>query len=156
MPLTFPDGRPFTIGAASYSYRPATENETTERIIVEIQIGEITTEAVVDTGGVYLFCTPSIADRLSLDEESALSGVKEILFRGQWVKGRLYRLGLVLLAEEGNSLNFEATAFVPEDYREDTWVEIPCFLGLFGCLERLRFAVNPDLDKPTFYFGPIS
>ena len=35
---------------------------------------------------------------------------------------------------------------------EERWGELPSFLGLMGCLERMRFAVDP-LDN-TFYFGP--
>jgi hypothetical protein len=29
---------------------------------------------------------------------------------------------------------------------------MPCILGLYGCLERLRFAVDSHTEQ--FYFGP--
>jgi len=87
MLLSFEDGRPFAHGACPFVYRPATERETVHRIFVPVQIEGIQTEAVVDTGGVYL-----------------------------------------------------------------VW-NLPSFMGLSGCLERIRFAVDSATD--TFYFGAI-
>ncbi len=79
--------------------------------------------------------------------------LKELLFRGVIVHGRLHRVNLTLFAEEGESFTLEATAFVPNPGDEEIWEDIPCILGLFGCLERARFAVDPSTE--TFYFGPI-
>ena len=114
MTLTFSTGEPFAIGVTGYDYRPATSHETTPRLVLEVEIEGILTEAVVDTGGVYLLCNPYLARRLSLAPTEALSGVQAILFRGVMVHGRLYRLTLALLADEGEDVAIQATAFAPE------------------------------------------
>ena len=67
MTLTFPDGERFAIGATPYQYRPATAHETTPRIILEVEIDGIQTEAVMDTGGIYLVCSPWIARLLHVE-----------------------------------------------------------------------------------------
>jgi len=154
MSLNFLDGQPFATGSVGYSYRPATERETVSRLIVQVEIEGVMTEAIIDTGGVFLICPPKIANRMQLDENDSL-GEDIVGVRGSDVRGRLYRMNLKLLAEEGQSLTLEVTALIPRDTREEHWVsELPCFLGLHGCLERLRFAVDPYTE--TFYFGPIS
>lgn len=59
MSLNFLDGRPFATGSVGYSYRPATERETVSRLIVQVEIEGVMTEAIVDTGGVFLICPPA-------------------------------------------------------------------------------------------------
>jgi hypothetical protein len=154
MALTFPDGERFTTGVIPYQYRPATAYETTPRLILEVEIDGIQTEAVVDTGGIYLVCNPRIARLLHLETAEAISGVQSILLRGVLVQGRLYRLTLTILAEEGEDTTIETTAFVPEPEEAEHWSELPCFLGLYGCLECARFAVDPRTER--FYFGPAA
>ena len=151
MLLRFEDGRPFAQGACPFVYRPATERETVHRIFVPVQIEDIQTEAVVDTGGVYLVCQPEIAALLSLDPASAIR-TDELNIRGRKVPGALYRLYLTLLAEEGKSHKLEIIAFVPRLEPNEPW-NLPSFMGLTGCLEWIRFAVDPITD--TFYFGAI-
>ncbi|MGE3537322.1 MAG: hypothetical protein AB7N91_07780 [Candidatus Tectimicrobiota bacterium] len=102
----------------------------------------------------YLFCNPSIARRFALPPGEALSGVLAILFWGVFVQGRLYRLLLTRLAAHGADTTIEATAFVPEPEESEHWGDMPCLLGLYGYLERVRFAV--DLYTEQFYFGPAS
>jgi hypothetical protein len=154
MALTFPNGERFATGTAPYQYRPATAYETTPRMILEVDIDGLQTEAVVDTGGVYLFCNPTMARRLALTPREALSDVQTILFRGVLVHGRLYRLSLTLLADEGENVTIQVTAFVPEPEEAESWGDMPCLLGLYGCLERARFAVDPPTER--FYFGPAA
>jgi hypothetical protein len=151
MLLKFEDGRPFAQGASTYLYRPATERDTTPRIFVAVLIEDIPTETVVDTGGVYLVCEPETADLLDLDAASGLATDK-VNIRGRSVPGTLHRLYLTLLAEEGKSLKLETTAFVPRLRPNERW-DLPPYMGLRGCLEWIRFAVDPTTD--TFYFGTI-
>jgi len=151
MLLNFQDGRSFAQGACPFLYHPATEWDTTPRIIVTVQIEGIRTQTVVDTGGVYLVCDPEMAALLNLDPTSGL-GTTKLNIRGHKVPGTLHRLSLTLLAEEGQSLELEATAFVPHLQPAEQW-NLPSFMGLTGCLERLRFAVDPATD--TFYFGAL-
>ena len=153
MLLRFEDGSPFAQGASKYVYRPVTELENTPRIFVGVKIENIPTEAVVDTGGVYLLCNPEIGELLDLDPASGLETKKLRIPRlGLDVPGTLHRLYLTLWAEEGKSLKLEATAFVPR-FQLNKLRELPSFMGLMGCLDRIRFAVDPTTD--TFYFGGI-
>ena len=98
MTLILPDGQPFATGATAYHYRPATAQETTPRLVLEVAIDGIVTPAMVDTGGLYLVCHPSLATQLHLEPAEAISGPRTLLFRGVLVQGRLYRLTLTLLA----------------------------------------------------------
>lgn len=64
----------------------------------------------------------------------------------------LQRLPITLPAVEGQGITIDATAFIPAP--EVEWNEdLPCILGMQGCLENLRFAVDPNDD--TFYFGTL-
>jgi hypothetical protein len=48
--LFFANGEIFVSGATGYDYRPVTQTETTNRIILEIEIQGIPSLAVLDTG----------------------------------------------------------------------------------------------------------
>ena len=61
--------------------------------------------------------------------------------------GRLERLTVTFTASEGNNLAIEATCFITEDWHG------PPVIGWKGCLERLRFAIDPGTD--TFYFADL-
>jgi hypothetical protein len=149
----FPDGRPFMTGAANYLYEPATSDDTTPRLLLQVLIEGKLTTAILDTGAPYVICAPTIARRIGLDPDTALER-KVIIIRGSWVGGYIYRLHVELPASEGDALLVEATAFVPDPEWEEGWGDLPSFLGLSGYLERLRFAVDPGTD--TFYFGPLA
>jgi predicted aspartyl protease len=151
VPLHFEDNRPFAQGACPFLYRPATAWETTPRLIITTQIEGIQTEVVIDTGGVYLVCNPAIMEQINFDPSDEL-GTDVINIRGHKVTGVLHRLSITLLAEEGQSLELEALSFVPHLRPTEEW-DLPSFMGMFGCLERLRFAVDPVTN--TFYFGTI-
>ena len=97
-------------------------------------------------------CHPGLATQLHLEPTEAISGPRTLLFRGVLVQGRLYRLTLTLRAQAGDDLTVQATAFVPEPQEEESWGELPSILGFYGCLERVRFAVDPRTE--TFFFGP--
>lgn len=127
------------------------DHTATPRITIVVQIGGFQTQAVVDTGGVYLVCDPEIPDLLDLNSRASL-GVDTLVIRGYEYVGDLYRLPIRLLAEEGESLELEVTAFIPYLSPGQEW-QTPSFLGLQGCLEFLRFAVDPGAN--VFYFGPL-
>ncbi len=150
--LMFQDGRSFAQGACNYLYRPVSAGEATPRIIIEVQIEGVQAQAIVDTGGAYLVCDPQIADLLNLDPADAL-GTDRLNIRGVSVPGFIRRVFLTLLAREGQSIVVEVTAFVPHPEPYLKW-DLPSFMGLTGCLERLRFAVDPVTD--SFYFGTLA
>jgi len=154
MLLQLQNGEPFATGATNYDYRPATNRENTPRIIVSIIIENIQTLAFVDTGGVYAICSPNIANGLGLNPGDGIS-TTPIRWRGERYKGFLHPLPMTILAEDGVSHQIEPTFFIPQLAVGQTWDEdLPCVLGMYLCLERLRFAVDPSTD--TFYFGELS
>ncbi len=152
--LRFDSGDLFATGSAPYAYRPATAQETSPRIILTVLIGDFQTSAFVDTGGVFLLCAPEIARYLRLDPRDGMPADR-LWLRGDWLSGVLHRIPLTLVAQEGPSLTIDATAFVPELAPHQKWPDdFPCVLGMSGCLEFLRFAVDPADD--TFYFGGLA
>lgn len=150
--LTFADGQPFATGVARYDYRPATQHEDSLRLVLQIEIDGIRMPAVVDTGAPFVVCTPQFVKYLDIDPKMSVQR-KTMLIRGSWVTGYLYRLPISFLAEEGEDLYVDATVFAPDPEWEEGWGDLPSFIGLSGCLERMRFAVDPGAD--IFYFGPI-
>lgn len=148
--LTYSDGRSFSQGACHCLISPL-DNSCLNRIILQVNIEGIEDKAVIDTGGAYLICSREISDYLrpSLMPEDIS---QEIQVRGLNIKGTLHRFTLRLLADEGNGvdIDIDATALVPESNSSHN---LPTILGLMGCLERLKFAVDPSDD--TFYFGDI-
>lgn len=151
MVLQFADGRPFTTGACSYWDQLSSERTETPRIVVSVWIGDFQTQAAVDTGGVYLVCDPEISDLLNLSPSAGL-GVDTLNIRGYKYEGSLQRLTITMLAEEGESLELEVTAFIPQLVPGQEW-RLPSFLGLQGCLEFLRIAIDPSVN--AFHFGPL-
>jgi hypothetical protein len=152
MLLNFPNKDPFATGALRYSYSPVPgRDDVTPRIMIEVEIEGEQEAAVLDTGAPYLVCSPALAERLWLDPEDALEATT-IRIQGVPIRGLIYRTNFVLHAREGNGLDFQATAFVPDtDQSLPTNLLPVTFLGLHGCLERVRFAVDPSSE--TFYFG---
>jgi hypothetical protein len=150
--LRFSDGQIFASGSCPYRAAPASENDMTHRIFLTVQFDGFQTEAVLDTGGVYFIVHPELAEGLALDHGNALY-VGDMGIRGFKYRGYIHRLNLTLLATNGTSLEIEATAFIPELTQSQIWA-LPSFLGLFGCLERMRFAVDPGTD--TFFFGSLA
>jgi len=148
--LRFSDGRIFATGKAGYQYRPVSQQDD-NRILLQVRIDDLPLLAVVDTGSPYVIIQPAYARLMSLDSSPALDE-KRLRIRGNLFRGSLHRLPLLIPAVEGESMQLEVTAFVPQT-DEETWGDLPSFLGMMGCLERLRFAVDPQGD--VFYFGAI-
>jgi hypothetical protein len=150
MLLKFSDGESFATGAQPYLSRPLGGADPSNRVIVEVEIGGLRTSAVLDTGAPYVIVNPSLAESLGVDPRSALFSAN-LSVRGHRTAGSLHRLNLTLMADEGEEVTVEATVFIPE-VAPAIW-SLPLFIGWTGCLERLRFAIDP-FDK-TFYFGPF-
>ena len=151
MLLQFASGIPFATGASSYLYQPVLSSENINRILVDVKIGSFEVQAYLDTGAVYMICAPEIGDALQLSETDNV-GSERLLFRGTRYHGMLYRVPLMLLAEEGKPLEIDATTFIPQARPDQVWPrEFRCILGMAGCFERLRFAIDPFED--TIYFG---
>jgi hypothetical protein len=151
--LRYDDGRLFSTGSMGCELRLLSGTRDAIRIIVPISLGGLQFTAVVDTGGVYAILDPGIAQVLRFDPASAI-GQDRLTIRRSTYSGRLYRMEVVFLADEGLSLEREMTVFVP-DVSAEEWGGLPCFLGLTGCLEHLRFAVDPSPQAERFHFGEL-
>lgn len=105
--------------------------------------------AVVDTGGAYLILRPDVAARAGL---TVPIHREKIVIRGFTYSGGVHRVAVAIPAEAGDSLHFEATAFVPELEDGEHW-PLPSYLGWQGCLERIRLALDPGRERA--YFGAL-
>lgn len=148
--LKYQDDRPFSKGVISCSIRPI-HPENNNRIFIQIEVEGLPIEAVLDTGGIYCVLHPVMADQIGFDQSQAL-GTHSQRIRGNPYNGNLFKANLAIQAEEGEGLLQEVTVFVP-DATDDEWGDLPSFLGLTGCLEFIRFAVDPSRDQ--FYFSSI-
>lgn len=150
--LRFEDDRPFASGACGYLSRPSSERETVNKLFVEVLVDNAATWlGAIDTGAPYLICGPDVGQALALKPEAGIENAT-VEIRGLPIPGDLHRLSLTILAEEGLDVNIEATAFIVRSDPAVRWTLPDIFLGWHGCLERLRFAVDPAND--TLYFGP--
>jgi hypothetical protein len=144
-------GAPFATGEAPWASRYALAGDRLTRLFVQVEIDGQATTAVVDTGGAYLVLTPAIAADLRLGP-NAMVHRDRLMIRGIMCKGTVHRIPITLPATAGEPLTFEATAFVPELEHGETW-PLPSYLGWQGCLDRIRFAVDPADE--VVYFGAI-
>lgn len=127
--------------------------EENARIVLSITLeGNLTTEAIVDTGAPWVVIDPELADELGLD--NAYEPERTLNIRGVNYAGSLHRIGICLQAENISESNPEiiATAFVPMLSAGEQW-GLPNFIGLDGFLSRIRFAIDPEDN--AFYYNPI-
>lgn len=143
--LRFGDGASFASGRAKYLDRAGQGGEVSAKIYVRVQLQglEAPILAQLDTGAPWSVLDWEIAGEIGLrggdGEEKTIATA-----RGTHV-GRLEQATILIVAEEGGSLEVTAQVFVSE-----TW-DGPTFLGYMGLLERIRFAVDPQQND--FYFG---
>jgi hypothetical protein len=140
----------FAIGAARYSDHLAGYTVAAQ-IVLPVRVGGIfTTQAVVDTGSTWCILNPDIVAFLSGTVEETYTPAESLVIRGTRYQGRLVRVEIRFQAEVGEDLEVEATAFVPTLAPGEVW-GVPDFIGLEGCLQRVRFAVDPG--ENVFYYG---
>lgn len=147
--LTTADGEPFATGVLPFSYQPPI-HDLSNRIILQVEIEGFLVDAIVDTGSPYVVCPPHLAEAIGIQPGTALERIP-FLIRGHRMMGGLHRLGVHFIAAKGDSLMVDATVFVPDGEENDVWGDHPAYIGLTGCLERMRFAI--DLENNLFYFG---
>jgi predicted aspartyl protease len=152
MLLSFADQRPFATGAVPYRQHSIGGDTSSARLVLPVLFGDISVEAVLDTGTPWVICAPQVAQAVGLNDLTAMDRIK-LLIRGTWVQGTLQSMEMTISASLGENLVIEVIAFVPEMEYAETWGTMPSFLGLTGCLERFRFAVDPATD--TLYFGSL-
>lgn len=103
-------------------------------------------QALLDTGSEWCVLRSDIAEALGYDSTPD-PAVGRLDTRFGKFPGRLERLPLIFEADEGDNFEIEATWFVA-----DGWPGPPV-IGWKGCLERMRFALDPSED--AFYFANL-
>jgi hypothetical protein len=149
MLLTTSSGDVFATGEAPMYARPAMMQDRWSRIHVQVAIADVQAYAVVDTGGAYLILKPDLASAAVVGEAI---GRDNVIIRGFSYPGSVHRAPVVLVADKGEPLHFEATVFVPELDDGEHW-PLPSYLGWQGCLERIRLALDPGTERA--YFGAL-
>jgi hypothetical protein len=141
------NGMPFTSGQTTYYDLDPTDASRKSAIYVQVVLpidSGISLYAPVDTGAPYCIFETEIVEALGLSSDSG----EKIRLRTPYglANGTIQRIMLRLVAERGDSLDIDASVYVPDD----DW-RFGNFLGYAGFLERLRFAVDPTTN--AFYFG---
>lgn len=143
--LLFPDGRPFTTGAAEYHDTASPLVASVEpHIYIRIELFGFEVLAMVDTAAPWCILQPTIGEAIRPHVEE-LPGDRRLSTRLGSFVGRLYRGPLTLVADEGEALEVDVTFFLSPDWPGEN------FVGYLGFLERLRYAMDGQAN--LFYFG---
>lgn len=140
------DGAQFCRGRSRFlDHVPGAHEDT--KVYVKIMpeaLGQVLV-AQLDTGAAWAVLDAEVAEAMSLLDGGGFP-IPLSTRRGRQ-HGRLERVRIDLLADEGESYGLEATVWVSPEWR---WGN---FLGYGGLLERIRFAVDPSDN--SFYFGSM-
>lgn len=123
------------------------------RIVIPVTVAQTNRiTAIVDTGAPFCILDPEEADSFELP-----SPIRDFTLhvRRTSYTGKLYPLSLTFIPpsqEDGISETLEATFFIPILQPGERWMH-PNFIGLDGCLLRMRFAVDPE--ENFFYYGVL-
>jgi predicted aspartyl protease len=134
----------FTSGRARFDDTASWAPDSNAKVYVKItpeNLGVVLL-ALVDTGAPWSMLDAEVADALNLLNKNG-----EPIAVRTWrrtVHGRLERIKIRLHADEGESLDFDATVLVAPDWRGN-------FLGYGGLLQHIRFGL--DATNNHFYFG---
>ena len=122
--------------------------EAQPRIYVKFRLegADFSFWALLDTGAHFCLLNEAAASSL---RGGLTEGLGRITLRTSYgpIEGNLYRHRITLIAEVGQSLDIDATVFIPPGWQG------PCFLGYAGVLERVRFAIDPRTNQ--FGFGSL-
>jgi hypothetical protein len=101
---------------------------------------------LLDTASQRCLLPPTIAIALGCDLDPD-PAVPPYSTRYGTIPGRLERLPMAFVAEDGEDADVDATWFVSEQWPG------PLVIGWTGCLERIAFALDPTPEEEFFYFG---
>jgi len=139
------DGTAFTTGRMRFLDEDPASPEKSPKVYVKIEPGDFGSFvfAQLDTGAAWSILDSQIAEELALFDGQGQPITVDTRFGP--MRGSLERTNITMLADEGESIEFEATVFVSREWPAGS------FLGYAGLLERVRFAVDPQQN--FFYFG---
>jgi hypothetical protein len=109
-------------------------------------VGDRAINAMIDTGSQWCLLPGELATDLGYEADAEESDTR-LHSRFGTITGRLVRIPLCFRAEEGQQVTMEATWFISADWPG------PPVLGWKGCLERIRFALDPG--EESFYFAEL-
>jgi len=135
-------------GISTYLDRYPEIQETQPRIHVKFRPegARLPQFALLDTGSHYCILNRELVSLVSSRLTESIGQFKVRTAYGL-LQGDLYTHRITLLADAGESLDFESTLFIAPDWAG------PNFLGYVGALDRVRFAVDPRVNR--FYFGQL-
>lgn len=141
------NGETFASGASRFQDQPPGAAELTAKVYVKIDINDIDTTllAQLDTGAAYSTLEAPVAEALDLLDGNGQQVT--IATRVGKYSGRLERVPITLVADEGEALDIEAVFFVCKEWPGRT------FLGYTGLLDHIRMALDPRTN--LFYFGRL-
>ncbi len=120
------------------------------RVVVWLSLPDgLEIPAVLDTGAPWCILNPESLPEVAMQGPGL---VRRLVVRGEEYEGRMVRIPLVLRADEGYDLRFEATVFIPQLYPGESWPH-PNFLGLSSALDRIRVTIDPG--ENFLYFRSI-
>jgi len=118
------------------------------RIVLRAQFGwapnQFVEETIFDTGATYAILNAQLAEALELLEAIGDETIRYSTRAGQYTC-QLHRVPVRLIASVGHDLDLVLPCLVTEYWSQ------PTFLGYYGLVDRLAFAVDPSDD--TFHFG---
>jgi hypothetical protein len=136
-------------------------DETGERrLVIPVQpVGDVWTEAILDTGSSYCIFKPQSVAMLQLENHPELIlNDLILLIRGELYWGHTYQLALLLGVETGIELNIECQIFVLQQVIKDgkpypvDSSPLPInILGWDGFLDVIRLAIDPK--ESMLYLG---
>ena len=140
------NGSDFTLGRSLFCDDLPGNGEGAAKIYVKVAVGHLGPMlAQLDTGAAWSVFDPEVAEAIGVPEP--LTDPIRIDTRFGWRDGHLARVPITLVADDGESLEVDATIFVCT-----TWPPGKNFVGYNGLLERIRIALDPQ--QHYFYFGP--
>jgi predicted aspartyl protease len=144
--LVLANGEQFSTGRTRFFDGASGGEEGTAKIYIKIEPEGFGAPipALVDTGAAWSILDREVAEAVTLLDGEGPPAM--ISTRHGPIRGRLENTTLTILADDGESLEVQATVFVSRDWPAGT------FLGYSGLLERIRFAVDPQQNH--FHFGP--
>ena len=147
--LQHSDGSVFTASWASFrDTLPGQPIRRDAKVYIQLAVGTptITLTAMLDTGAAFSVLHADLAEELGAFDDADAPPLK-LATRHGLLPGHLVRRPAWLLAEDGESLEVDATFWVSRAWRHGH------FLGYGGLLQRIRFALDPESNQ--FHFGPI-
>ena len=140
------EGQPFTTGLCKYYDGIEADESGDSKLFIAVKLGTLETPilAMVDTGAPFCIFEPEILAELGYSFEVDRA-IRLSTRRGPKL-GSPDRIPITFIANEGKSLEVESTVFVTVDWKGN-------FIGFMGCLQRLRFAIDPSAN--SFHFGEM-